>query len=106
MKEPLKALSVREPFASQIASGKKRIENRSWGERVRGDVALHRCGPGGAIIGVMRISDVVTRERALELYPDQAEYIIGPLCWVIESFTAYPPVPCAGRLSLWTCPQI
>lgn len=106
MKEQLKALSIREPFASLIADGKKRIENRSWGINVRGYIAVHRCGKDGAIIGVMHISDVVTRDRALKLYPEQAEYISGPLCWVIESFTPCTPVPCVGRLSLWPCPQI
>lgn len=106
MKEKLQALSVREPFASQIAAGVKRIENRSWGATVRGEVALHRCGKDGAILGVMHISDVVTREEAVRLFPDQEPHIIGPLCWVIDRFTPCPPVPCKGRLSLWPCPQI
>ncbi len=102
----LKALSIREPFASLIASGAKRVENRSWGEKIRGDVALHRCGKNGAIIGVMHIADVIPWERALAEHPAQDKYISGPLCWIIESFTPCPPVACNGKLSLWPCPDI
>ena len=102
----MKAISVREPFASQIARKEKRIENRSWGAGVRGEVALHRCGENGAIIGVMNIADVVPATEALQKYPDQTEFIIGPLCWVIESFRPCIPVRRKGRLSLWECPTL
>ena len=99
----LKALSVRDPFASQIASGAKRIENRSWGVRVSGPVALHRCGKNGAIIGVMDIERVISAEQALREMPEQAQFISGPLCWVIKSFEPCAPISCGGRLSLWDC---
>ena len=97
------ALSVREPYATQIARRKKRIENRTWGEKVRGPVALHRCGKGGAIIGVMEIERVITAKQARIQYPKQAEYISGPLCWVIKSFRKCDPIPCKGKLKLWKC---
>jgi hypothetical protein len=103
----MRALSIRDPHASQILSGEKRIENRSWGERVRGPIALHRCGKGGAIIGVMEITEVIGWEEALARYPDQDAYISGPLCWVIGSVRQLPePIPCPGRLSLWECPDL
>ena len=102
----IKALSIRDPYATQIAAGKKRIENRSWGSNIRGQIALHRCGKNGELLGVMNISDVISWEDALERYPEQDEFIGGPLCWVIDSFTPCPPVPCKGRLSLWECPDI
>lgn len=105
MKE-LKALSVKEPFASQIASGVKRIENRSWGSGFAGDVALHRCGKNGAILGVMHVSEVLPWVDALAKFPEQDEFIVGPLCWVIDSFTPCTPVPAKGKLSLWPCPEI
>lgn len=35
------ALTVSEPFASLIASGEKRIENRSWPTKYRGPLAIH-----------------------------------------------------------------
>ena len=102
----MNALSVRDPHASQIACGQKVIENRSWGATVRGPVALHRCGPGGAVIGVMEIARVIPWEQALKEYPEQDEFIEGPLCWVIASFRPCVPVPCRGRLSLWESPPL
>jgi ASCH domain len=38
----MKALSVREPWASLIASGKKTIETRSWRTNYRGEILI--CG--------------------------------------------------------------
>ena len=102
----MRAISVREPFASDIASGKKRIENRSWGATITGDVALHRCGRGGAIIGIMHVACVIPWQQALAEYPEQNEYISGPLCWIVDRFTPCAPLPCSGKLSLWECPEL
>lgn len=96
-----KALTIKPEYADLILSGAKRIENRSWGENVRGTILLHRGGKGGAIVAAMEIVDVITPEEALSRYPEQAPYISGPLCWVIGSVTKIKPVPCRGSLSLW-----
>jgi hypothetical protein len=37
----LRVLTVKQPWASLIASGVKRIENRTWTTRYRGPVAIH-----------------------------------------------------------------
>ena len=93
----MKALSIREPYASQIMRGEKRIENRSWGTQVRGRIAVHRCGPGGAIIGTIEVADVLPWEDALALFPDQDAFISGPLCWVLRDPCPLPaPIPCVG----------
>lgn len=74
---------------------------------MRGPVALHRCGAGGAIIGVMWIADVIPAAETLRRYPDQGPYIIGPLCWVIADYRPLPsPVPCKGWLHLWESPPL
>ena len=100
----MKALSIREPYASQIMRGEKRIENRSWGEAVRGTIAVHRCGPDGAIIGTVDVVDVIGAAVALRQFPEQAPFIFGPLCWVLRNPRRLPaPIPCKGRLSLWEC---
>ena len=41
MQPEIRALSVRQPFAWAIAVGAKPVENRSWGTRYRGLVAIH-----------------------------------------------------------------
>lgn len=38
---PLLALSVRQPWVHSIMHLEKRIENRSWSTKVRGEIALH-----------------------------------------------------------------
>jgi hypothetical protein len=37
----MKALTVRQPWAWAISSGHKRVENRSWATRYRGQLAIH-----------------------------------------------------------------
>ena len=37
----VKVLSVRQPWASLIVKGFKDVENRSWGTKTRGTVAIH-----------------------------------------------------------------
>lgn len=37
----MKALSIREPWASLIVLGIKRVENRSWGTKYRGPLLIH-----------------------------------------------------------------
>lgn len=41
MTEPVKALSLWQPWASLIAIGAKRIETRSWATKHRGPLAIH-----------------------------------------------------------------
>lgn len=40
-KSPMKTLSIHQPWASLIALGVKRIENRSWWTHHRGPIAIH-----------------------------------------------------------------
>ena len=100
----MKALTVKPEFARLIMSGEKRIENRSWGKSVRGDIAIHRGGAGGAVLGVVAVVDVLSAGDASARYPEQSEYIHGPLCWVLDNPRPLQnPIPCKGRLSLWDC---
>jgi hypothetical protein len=40
----MKAVSIRQPYASLICSGIKNIENRTWNTKYRGDILIHACG--------------------------------------------------------------
>ena len=90
----MKAISIRQPYASQIMLGLKRVECRSWATRHRGPLLL--CAnaspqiaglPAGRAIGIMDIS-------ACEKVGD--EY-----WWTIGSVTRIPPFPVLGRLGLF-----
>ncbi|MEE6129147.1 ASCH domain-containing protein [Chryseobacterium arthrosphaerae] len=41
----MKALSIKQPFASLIAHGIKPIENRTWKTNFRGRIYIHACTP-------------------------------------------------------------
>lgn len=81
-----RVLSVRQPWAWAIASGRKRVENRSWNTPYRGTVYIHASSrteasqinwiretfriqvpeslPNSAIIAVAELKDVVQRRHA------------------------------------------
>jgi hypothetical protein len=112
--ESLRALSIRQPWASLILSGAKRIENRSRPTHFRGRVFIHAslsqadreffsAGfdtlPRGAIIGSVEIIDCKPlSEVANEPYAE------GPWCWILADARAIDPVPCKGMLSFWQVP--
>jgi hypothetical protein len=100
----MKAITLKPEHANAVAAGKKRIENRSWGEHVRGRIAIHRGGRGGGIVATAEVVDVVSPEEARRRFPDQRPYICGPLCWILANVRPIGPFPCPGRLSLWSVP--
>lgn len=115
------ALTVREPWASLIASGDKRIENRTWAPpfALPFRIAVHaskrpdwtecrRRGfdPSptmGNIIATVDVVDIVTDPQHLS--PGDAAYWLGPVGWILRNPTRLDlPVPCRGRLGLWRPP--
>jgi len=115
----MKAITLRQPWASLVAQGYKDIENRSWRTNFRGQVLIHagkgmdkwgkdeiaRFGidlpwdpaelPRGGIIGVMTITDCV------EKYPSR--WFWGPYGFVITDVRPVEFYPCKGALSFWEC---
>ncbi len=125
----LRGLTVRQPWASKIADGRKTIEVRTWRTGWRGPVLIHsgrdrrhvrEAGPAaslyplGAVLAVARIADCRRLEPddgpALDipgwadLWPERASEITTDLWgWVLADVSrALPPhVPLRGRLGLW-----
>lgn len=122
------ALSVRQPWVHAIAHLGKRIENRNWplgkatpwiGRRVAIHAsqkidddsvsALRATGydvpdrlPVSAIVAVAHLAQVMAVVHARARFPDQAPWISGPLCLVLENVLVLPrPVGCAGQLGWW-----
>lgn len=114
MDAELRALSIQQPWASLIAAGEKRVENRSWQTGYRGLVAIHAGAsraqldadqavrlPLGAVIAVARLTAV---HHLSELPPEWRDdpYANGPFCWVLSDIHRLEtPVPCRGHLGLW-----
>jgi len=113
---PLKALSVRQPWAHLIIHHGKDIENRSWRTSYRGPILIHaslnpagtriaeieqlhrRCFDlggikFGGIIGQAELVDIVTSSTSA--------WFDGPYGWVLRNPQPLPFRPCKGALSIF-----
>lgn len=119
----MKCLSVSQPFADLIVSGKKRIELRNWNTRFRGEFLVHaplkirrddarrlRIDGGfvtGAVIGKAEIFGVKKYETEAQLRRDRslhfaAKCIRGRYGFMLKNAkTLRIPVPCKGQLGFF-----
>lgn len=106
----MKALSVRQPWASLIASGAKTIELRSWPTRYRGELLIcaSKSADAGATPemprGVALVVVEVTDCRPFE--PADAEAACVPWrpglhAWVLRVLYRVDPLPVVGKLSFF-----
>lgn len=124
---PLQAISICQPYAELIASGRKHIENRTWLTRHPGplvihaaksrnprlreaaeeyNVDLHACDFGAIIAVARRMRCVTLRELQDELGTTRIPHAFGPYCWVLSDVVRLPsPIAIAGKLSLWNVPE-
>lgn len=110
--DEMKTLTVKQPWASLIASGRKRVENRSWrppaaliGQRIAIHAGLgwdktgERYGLTRGDCPAGRIVCTAVIERVLEVSDD--EFWRGPLGWALTDIRPATSGPLKGRLSLW-----
>jgi hypothetical protein len=109
----MKALSIQQPWAWAILTGRKRVENRTWLTHYRGPLLIHagnsrkwyRALTGktfpdgtplpqesdvhfGAILGVVQLQTCVVLDDPAGLTLEQAAlradpFASGPVCWVL-----------------------
>lgn len=120
-----KALSVSQPFAYLIASGKKTIELRSWNTGFRGEFFIHaptkirasdcarlhideKALVSGALVGKAVLYDVKTYNTRKEWQADRkyhfasAEFSNKKYGFLLKSAKALAvPVPCKGHLGFF-----
>lgn len=122
MTYPDKALSIRQPWAEMILSGKKTIEIRPWVTGHRGEVWLHvsqkkdveleqsfgyHSLPTGVYTGLFSIMAVVplTPQRWEEWrsrHLDPGPYVYGNYAWFVGDAVRFGnPVPGGGQLRLF-----
>jgi hypothetical protein len=105
----MKALSVRQPWATKISNGEKTLEIRSWRTHYRGPLLIvasaRKCGglPVGCALCVVELLD------CRPMVPGDAEaacceYQEGAWAWEVRlvSHTLYTPIK--GKLSLYEVP--
>jgi hypothetical protein len=57
-------------------------------------------------VAVVTVVDVVSARSALLRRPEQYEHICGPVCFLLSDIVRVdPPIPCKGKLGLWTVPD-
>ncbi|MCD9194247.1 ASCH domain-containing protein [Streptomyces albireticuli] len=110
----MKALTIRQPWADAIIHQTKRTENRTWKTTYRGPVLIHAGAahdPQAAIYGPR--PDIRSAILAIASITDCHYSDDGQCCgpwgnehtyhWTLANVTPLPtPVPCKGRLGLWT----
>jgi hypothetical protein len=93
------ALSVWQPHASLIATGKKNVEYRSWPTHHRGDLLItaaarvprlrrHRHLPRGCALCLVKLIDCVEVEPGL-------------FAWLLADPRPVPSLPVRGQQRLW-----
>ena len=126
----MKVLSIKEPFATLIARGKKSIETRSWKTKYRGPLYIHASISKidketlsrtelmdlvgndelsyGCIICKCDLVDCIymTEEFIEDIKKDHQEYIcgyysVGRYAWVLDNIEIIDKIPTKGKLGIW-----
>ncbi|MGA9076760.1 MAG: ASCH domain-containing protein [Acidimicrobiales bacterium] len=113
MADHLKALTIRQPFASLVMAGVKTTENRTWRTNYRGRLLIHAGArddreamaqyghllddyPRGAILGTVELFDCVRDSESEWAMVDHWHWLLG------DPHPFETPVPAKGKLGLWT----
>jgi hypothetical protein len=122
----MRALSIRQPWASLIVYAGKNVENREWKTNYRGPILIHaskgmtkaekenafECAEfdcdvspallasmpmeRGAVIGIAKITDCVTQH--------QSPWFCGTYGFVLKDVQAIEPFPFLGQLGFFDVP--
>lgn len=127
----MRVLTLREPWASLIAYGPKRIETRSWHSSYRGPLYIHAGAAGidkkdphiralmellpgrepsyGLVLCRCTLTDCLPMDEAfLSGLTDPVERLCGQYgpgrwAWVLKDVEALDaPFPAKGKLGIWT----
>lgn len=101
----MKALSVKQPWANMIASGKKTIETRRWATPYRGTLLIvssrsPRIEPAGCALAVVELVDCRPMTKADEAAAGCDVYD-GAYAWVLANTRRLRPVPIKGQLGVY-----
>ena len=116
----MKALSIKQPYAELIVSGRKKIELRKWNTKFRGEFLVHasknpdnnamkRFGfdklPVGCIVGKAKLVDVKhylnEKEHGKDKELHLADNAWGNYGFVLANATKVKEISCKGKLNFW-----
>lgn len=102
----MKGLSVKEPFASLIADGRKSIETRGWRTDYRGPLLIcasakpkiHKAGYAVCIVTLFDVRKMHIEDAGAAM----CDYIPGRYAWILTNLHRFGrPMPAKGALYLW-----
>ena len=101
-----KAISLKQPWANLVASGKKTIETRKWSTKYRGDLVIcssqnPKIEPYGKALCIVELYNVRPMTKA-----DEKKACIKPYpkahAWFLRNLHSIdPPVPVKGGLGIF-----
>jgi predicted transcriptional regulator len=116
----MKALSLKQPFAELIVSGKKTIELRKWNTNFRGEFLIHASKipdkkamkkfgfenlPLGKIIGKVNLVGIKKysneKEHALDRNKHLANSSWGHYGFILKNSQRINPIKAKGNLNFW-----
>jgi len=116
----MKVLSLKQPFAELVVSGKKTIELRKWNTKFRGKFLVHaslipdkkameKFGfeslPLGQIVGEAELIDVKKYKNEEEHKKDKYKHLAndswGEYGFVLKNMKRIKPISIKGKLGFW-----
>ena len=102
----MKALSIRQPWASLIACAEKTIELRAWTTRYRGPLLIcasaneQSDGPKGVAVAIVDLVDVRPATPA-DATAARCQPCEDAFAWLLAHARPVDPFPVKGRLGLF-----
>jgi hypothetical protein len=101
----MKAISIKQPWANLIASGKKTIETRLWRTEYRGPLLIvsskaPNIAPAGYALAIAEMVDCRPMTKSDEVAACCASYP-GAFSWVMSSIRRIEIFPVRGKLGLY-----
>lgn len=124
----MKVLSIKEPWASLIMNGTKKIETRSWKTKYRGEIYIHaslskakitkpevyelikdmnfKCGYiicKCNLVDCIYMTDEYVNDMKTNHYEEYicGHYEVGRCAWIVEDVKVIEPIEAKGKLGLW-----
>ena len=103
----MKAISVRQPWASMIANGTKTIETRTWPTKYKGDILIVSSKnpkidnlPAGKALCVVEITDCRPMKKEDEKAAE-CRWYNGAWAWELSNVRPVEPVSIKGTLGIY-----
>ena len=106
-KKTYKAISLKQPWANLVASGKKTIETRKWITNYRGEIVIcssqkPQIAPAGYALCTAELYHIEPMKRqheekaCIKVYP-------GAFSWFLKNIKPFKnPIPVKGKLGIFT----